>query len=223
MSFIEKASARKRTRELKAEIKQLRKNLLDAGCDKAVVNAGSKEFLEAVEQGRVLCAEYRLSYMHLKKAQKEIGYLLINMSKIPAEKLTEQLNKLVDHLENSYNDCLISKDDPDFESTVSSLKNVIRENVYTGMPLIMLRSELENIKAMLDDVTERAAPHFLSLGYFVLHMDSSILKDMENGQRNAYVKSCCEEGLEPFLLECQRTGCFEHLERIIEKYIYKHV
>lgn len=118
----------------------------------------------------------------------------------------------------------------DFASTIRSLKQMVSQ--YAGsvaqakteagraFSSIMLRSELENIKAVLDDAATWNAPDFLALAYFVLHEDKVVLKEMENAQRNSYVQTYWEEHFkQPFTALEEQAGRVGELGRLSEKYV----
>lgn len=51
----------------------------------------------------------------------------------------------------------------------------------------MLRSELENVAAVLKDATGWEEPDFSALAYYLGHENRGSLREMENAQRNSYL------------------------------------
>lgn len=89
------------------------------------------------------------------------------------------------------------------------------------MAFVMLRSELENIGAVLDDVLGFRAPDFFALAYFFRRGDKDSLKEMENEQRNTYVLTYAKEHfLDDFYKECGRAGMGAGVLELIRRHIY---
>lgn len=228
MNFGERAAARKRSKELKNEIKELRKNMLGAGGDKAQVTATLKEFQEAVELAGTLQSDYEEAGVHLTQAREAIMKLLDCMGESPESEVQESMNVLISDLNQVYHDCSIREDDLDFQSTIRSLKSMVSGKAQmgtlaetSGMQSIMLRSELENIKAVLDDAAGWHAPDFFALAYYFLHEDRTNLKEMENEQRNQFVLSYLNEYfMNAFIKSCEAAGIRERVQTLIQEYIY---
>lgn len=243
-----KALLRKQSKELKKELKDIKRRLFQAGCNKQYIGQWLKEFRETLEHGALERAAYEEAGMHLMQAREMIRRLLAGtQSKLPQE-IYDHLSVLAEHLERMYHDCLIREDDLDFKSTSGSLNQMIillaeadssgriagkksgrrkkdslestaalQGAVEAGMSDIMLRSELENIKAVLDDVAEWSAPDFFALAYYFLHGKKEMLKEMENEQRNMYLAAYTgEHFLNQFFEECGRVGASDIPGRTLE-------
>lgn len=229
MNFGERAAARRKSKELKNELKNLRKNFLNVGYDKALVANLLKELQETVELADTLQSDYAEAGEHLRQAREEIMKLLDCMGESPAGEVQASMNALIADLEQVYHDCSIREDDLDFQSTISCLKQMVAEVAKQGdafgaggMQAIMLRSELENVKAVLDDAAGWKAPDFLALAYYFLHEDKDTLKEMENEQRNQYVLTYLKENyMDDFLYKCKRAGIEERIQSLMQEYIYE--
>lgn len=229
MNFGERAVLRRKSKDLKNELKQLKKDMISAGCEKAAVTNYIKEFGEALELGNSLQTEYEAAGEHLRQARESIRKLLDCMGESPASEVQESLLALVKDLDQVYHDCSIREDDLDFKSTISSLKQMVTAKPpqeYSadggGMSAIMLRSELENIQSVLDDTAGWNAPDFLALAYFCLHEDKDALKEMENEQRNRYVLTYLKEHfMDTFLRECGKAGMGVKAKKLVQSYIYE--
>ena len=87
--------------------------------------------------------------------------------------------------------------------------------------LIMLRSELENLQALLEDTSEWRSPNFFALAYYLQHEEESKVGEMENEVRNSFLERYLEEHLmESLAMEANYAGCGEKLEHMIQHYIY---
>ncbi len=230
--FFDRSGKAKRRRELKNELKELQKAFAAAGCDKAEAAGRCRELGETIELGEALCDGYLSARAHLARAREAIPKLLDCMGESPADEVEKSLQSLMTDLEQVYHDCSIREDDADFASTVHSLKKLAGQ--YAGsvaqakteagraFPGIMLRSELENVGAVLDDAAAWNAPDFLALAYFFRHEDRASLKEMENEQRNHYVSGYWSEHFEePFAAMEQRADRAGALRTLSEKYFAK--
>lgn len=223
MNFGERAAARKRSKNLKNELKELKKEMLSGGCGKAQTGSDLKELQEALELGGALQEDYAKAGVHLDQARDAIVRLLGCMGESPVAEVRESLRALIGDLEQVYHDCSIREDDLDFQSTIRCLKQMADSysDSTAGMQAIMLRSELENVKAVLDDAAGWRAPDFLALAYYFLHEDKSVLAEMENEQRNTFVLSYLQEHfLTAFMETCKKAKVEETVQTLIQTYIY---
>lgn len=229
MNFGERAAARRKSKELKNELKNLRKDFLGVGYDKTLVANLLKEFQDTVELADTLQSDYVEAGEYLRQAREAIMKLLDCMGESPVPEVQASLDTLIADLEQVYHDCSIREDDIDFQSTIQCLKQMVAEVAKQGdafgtggMQAIMLRSELENVKAVLDDAAGWRAPDFLALAYYFLHEDKDNLKDMENDQRNQYVLTYLKENyMDDFLYKCKRAGIEERIQSLMQEYIYE--
>lgn len=217
MNFGERAAARKKLKDNRNEIKQLRKNMLQAGCDKNVVNQNIKCFQETLELSDKLQSDYEASRIHLTQALEGIAALLELMGVSPSSEVKNQFSILVSELEQVFNDCSIREDDMDFQSSLTCLKQMLEtfsESSQTAMSAIMLRSELENMQSVLEDAKGWSAPDYFALAYYYLYADKNDLKEMENHQRNQLITDYVREHfLTEFLKECSRAGVLGRMEQ----------
>ena len=212
--------SKEQKKERKAALKELRQGLLAAGADKAKTAEYVKELQETLELRGTLKADYEEARVHLKRARESIVRLSACMSESPAEEVLKSLKELAAELRGVCHDCLIREDDKDFVSTVAGIAQLSEQygGGSSGMQAIMLRSELENAKAVMDDVAGWSAPDFFALAYYLRHEERETLKEMENEQRNqmisAYVK---EHYLNAFLKECRKAGVETRVWELIHR------
>lgn len=226
MNFGEKNIQRKKAKDLKSELKQIRKQMIFAGCEKNQVHVLLKELEEILQSAAKLRVQYTNSREHLEHARSAILKLLDCMGVSPAQEVKQSLNELVDELNHVYHDCSIRQDDMDYQSTITCFTEMVSDFAATSnaMAMIMLRSELENIKAVLDDAACWNAPDFFALAYFYLHEDSDRLRDIENEQRNRYVLEYLEENFMGQLrTEITKTGQENQITEFIHTYIYQDI
>ena len=182
-----------------------------------------------MELADTLQSDYVEAGEYLRQAREAIMKLLDCMGESPVPEVQASMDTLIADLEQVYHDCSIREDDIDFQSTIQCLKQMVAEVAKQGdafgtggMQAIMLRSELENVKAVLDDAAGWRAPDFLALAYYFLHEDKDNLKEMENDQRNQYVLTYLKENyMDDFLYKCKRAGIEERIQSLMQEYIYE--
>lgn len=222
MDFARRSAKRKRAHELRCEMKQLRKRLIMAGCDKSEANRLYGILEETVLSAAELSEAYAASSGHMEQAKERIDKLLEKMGESPAEEVKKSLEMLMAELELIYHDCMIREDDLDFQATITGLSGLIASygERTTGQNAIMLRSELENTKAVLDDASGFGAPDFFALAYYNEHGDKSSLKEMENEQRNRFLEEYLREHFSDAFWEELKLAHLEDATReLIERYV----
>ena len=85
----------------------------------------------------------------------------------------------------------------------------------------MLRSELENVAAVLKDAAGWEEPDFFALAYYLGHENRGSLREMENAHRNSYLVDYCGERFwNRFLELCRRAEAEQMVRFMTRKYIY---
>lgn len=218
MVFGEKSEMRKKSKEIKNDLKQLRKDMISKGADKVQVEEWLREWKDCVESAGKLHSTYEVAVEHQEIAREAIGTLLAYMGESPLDKVKESFHILAEDLDLIYHDSSLRKDDMDLMSTITCLKKMMTE--YTGESAIMLRSELENLKAVLDDASTWTAPDFMALAYYFLHESKESLSDMENEQKNLYIVKYYNENFwNDFSKELKRAELLSQAEAIIKTYV----
>jgi len=191
MGLFDVSEEKKRAKEIKKEGKTLRKWVLLSGLEKKQVDAFMDEFLACVELGICQQDNYRAAKAHMKACLSVIDKILPEMRELPVEACKAQLQSILNDLPVVYHECLIRKEDLDFESTLNYMKKKVP--IYTSEDRLMMQSELENLKAVFDDTILWDAPDFVALAYFLRHKESAQLSDLENSQRNSYIERVYKE------------------------------
>lgn len=244
MDYGKKAVLRRKSKDLKKELKEMKQQLLVAGCDRGTIGQYIREFGETLELGALEREAYEDAKVHLNQAREIIRRFLDCIGENTAAEVENSLSALAEQLDGVYHDCLIRADDLDFKSTIGSLKQMIRLQAeksgngdtgkktsqmsaaalqgaaQAGMSDIMLRSELENIKAVLDDTVDWNAPDFFALAYYFLHEEKNALKAMENQQRNEHIMAYMKiHFMDGFLQECGRAHAETKVSELIQRYV----
>ena len=222
MTLSEKVAMHKWVKELKNELKQLGKKLVSGGTEKAQAEEWMKELKESLELGHTLHDDYENAVSHVKTAREAIVRILDCMGESPVEEVKKSFDGLIGNLDMVYHICVIRRDDTDFIFTMTCLRKMTAE--YNGENTIMLRSELENLKSVLDDASGWNAPDFLALAYFLIHEKESELSEMESEQRNAYVISYFNEHFwEHFLREAERCEVKSEVISLVRRTIIGNI
>ena len=229
--LFDRAAKGKKSKELKGELNDLKKSLLNAGGEKAYVNEALRDYQAALEQGDTLREQYEEARRHLAQSRAAIDRLLECMKESPVSEVKKSLDGLMGDLDQIYHDCSIREDDLDFQSTIQNLKQMVAEyeehaakaqtEAGSKLAAIMLRSELENVAAVLKDAAGWEEPDFFALAYYIGHEDRGSLREMENAQRNSYVVDYCGEHFwNRFLELCRRAEAEQTVRFMTRKYIY---
>ena len=125
--LFDRAAKGKKSKELKGELKDLKKSLLNAGGEKAYVNEALRDYQAALEQGDTLREQYEEARSHLAQSRAAIERLLECMKESPVSEVKKSLDELMGDLDQVYHDCSIRDDDLDFQSTIQSLKQMAAE------------------------------------------------------------------------------------------------
>ena len=222
MIFGAKTEEQKKLKELNRECKELRKELLAAKLDRKQIDTQIREFREALMLGSELCHSYVDAQEHFALARRGVMDLMDTMGEKPKEQVKKDLEELNTHLTCLYHECGIRKDDIDFHSTTEGLKHMAAD--FSNTNFIMLRSELENLHALLEDTSEWRSPNFFALAYYFEHEPKKRDKiaEMENENRNKFLEDYLEEHLmETFMMEAGCAGCIDRVEQMIRDYIYE--
>ena len=191
MGFFDVSVEKKRAKEIRKEGKHLRKELLAAGVDKKILDPFWEEYLICLEAACRERDNYKIARQKMKFCINAIDVILPQMSDISVAACKEKLGVLLSNLEQMLHDCLIRKDDMDFEITLSYLREKVPN--YGAQDRLMMQSEIENLRAIFVDTLDWHAPEFVSLAYFLRHGEQEILAEMGNSQRNNYLENYFKE------------------------------
>ena len=191
MGLFEVSEEKRRAKEIRKEGKELRKSLLTAGLEKKYVDIFLEEYLACVEHGTSQKEVYQKARGHMVKCLRLINEMLPQMRELPPAVCRAKLQTMLEDLPYVCHDCLIRKDDLDYEATLRYITEKVP--TYIQDDRLMMQSELENLKSVFDDAKEWDAPNFIALAFFLRHERSEMLSDMENSQRNAYIERFYDE------------------------------
>lgn len=214
MGLFEVSEEKKRAKEIKKEGKSLRKAILASGLDKKQVDTFLEEFLCCVEQGLSLKEQYTSAKAHMESSLSVVNEILPVMRELPVEQCKARLQQILSDLPYVYHECLIRREDLDYDSTLRYMKAKVP--VYTKEDRLMMQSELENLKAVFDDAIQWMPPEFMALAYFLRQEGSAELADMENTGRNAYIEQFYREKFwNPNARLLDQGHVLEHVEQFV--------
>ncbi len=223
MNLGGKSVRRQKKKDLRNQVRQIKKDMLGAGCDKGNTRRFLREFEETLLRAEELSAHYQTAVRHIGQSREAMERLLEHMGERPVRQVRQELQEVSEGMEHIYHDCTVRRDDADFQSSVACFQKLAAGfgNGADAMGELLLRSELENIKAVLDDTAEFRAPDFFALAYYRLHEDGEALKDMEQAQRDLLLEEYLKEHFtEPFRRETDLAGVTERLAQMRQSYLH---
>ena len=104
--LFDRAAKGKKSKELKGELKDLKKSLLNAGGREGVCERGGcGSYQAALEQGDTLRERYEEARSHLAQSRAAIERLLECMKESPVSEVKKSLDELMGDLDQVYHDC----------------------------------------------------------------------------------------------------------------------
>ena len=224
MFLGERSEAKRKSNELKNSMKSLKKRLIEAGMDKVSANKILKELQEAMEEGELQNSSYQKAYDHLERANRTVERLLEGMELCGEEEIARNIRNFTKELHQVTHVCLLREDDTDFISTRKYMESISYESLRKPGALLMLRSELENLRAVFADAMGWQAPEFFALAYYLLHEKGDALGELENEQRNQFLTDYLQDNfLLYFYKFCEQAGVKAEVTEMIQDYIYGEV
>lgn len=220
MGIFTQIVEKKKEIEIQKEVKQLTKELINAGMDKRSV----KNYMEIL--GNLVFAAimqrdiYRESKKRMTEVQISIEALLADITEMKSEKVRRDLERLTVKMTGIFHECTIRKDDLDFASTYDYINQAAIE--YESDQRLMLQSELENLLHMISEIVEWEEPDFCALALFCKYGAREELADIANSQRNDMLLSYYKgQFWDDFEKELAAINMTERIEMWIEKKVKK--
>lgn len=179
------------------QVKELKKELQNAGCDMSVVKSWQKQLDRISKLYPMTKNRYQSARQNLDCAQEAFTRMETMLMQDfawsdAATKEFAMLRKEIKH----YKDCmdhefLVSGEDHEFHSTFNTILKLM--DGYDGKNRVILKSEVENIRSMSAEILERPMPGLIALSYFYVNHDDSELVDIPPKERLKLIESGIEE------------------------------
>lgn len=161
-------------------LKELKKELKNAGADMSVVKDWQKSFDKVKKQEPQLELQYKKAKKDLETVKtllEQMEQLLIENrgSIIEVSKLSGELKKY----QNQFNlEFLISKEDSDFHLTYKSILSLSEKKTIEEKDALILQSEVENLLAVTKEALEKEWPSFRAMAYFYIDRTDKEIYDL---------------------------------------------
>ncbi len=192
-------------------IKELKRKLQAAGCDMSVVKTWQKQLDRITKMYPVAKNQYQSARQNLDCAKEAFSrmedMLMLDFAwSQAAAKEMAMLRKELRHYKDAMDhEFLVSGEDQEFHSTFQTIIKLM--DGYDGKNRVILKSEVENIRHMADEILERPMPGLIALSYFYVNHDDSELVDIPPKQRLALIEQGVEEEFwKPILEETKMAG-----------------
>lgn len=161
-------------------LKELKKELKNAGADMSVVKDWQKSFDKVKKQSPQLEVQYTKAKKDLEAVKvllEQMEQMLIESrgSSIEVSKLAGELKKY----QNGFNhEFLISKEDSDFHLTYKSILALSGKKPAEEKDALILQSEVENLLAVTKEALEKEWPSFRAMAYFYIDRTDKEIYDL---------------------------------------------
>lgn len=189
-------------------LRELKKDLKDAGADMAFVREWQKSFDKVKKQSPIL----EKSYLKAQQDLRNVKCLLEQMEKIliadkgASVELTKHAQELKKYQSAFEQEFLISSEDSDFHLTYKSILALASRRLYDPGEILILQSEVENLLALTEEALQKEWPSFHALAYFYLHRTDREIYDLPHMDKVDKVRRIYEnEFMKPMrevLIDC---------------------
>ena len=172
-------------------LKDLKKELKNAGADLSYVRQWQKVFDKVKKQSEVLEGQYtqvKQSLDSVYATLKDLEKILIRatdksvVTNLKAE--VQTYAKTLKKYQNTFNhEFLISKKDTDFQSTYASVLSMSNKSLKEKQDILILQSEVENLLALTKEALDKEWPSFKAMAYFYLNHDDKEISDLPHADK----------------------------------------
>lgn len=204
-------------------LKNLKKELKDAGVDISVVREWQKYYDKVKKQTPLLEQQYQTAGMELKSVLsilKEMEQALIsNRAGVELTQYAKELKKYQEHFNHEF---LISKADTDFHSTYESILKLCEKKGNGQSGVLILQSEVENLIALVTEALDKEWPDFHAMAFYYIERSDKEIYDLPHTDKVAKVRRIYEnEFLKP-LRDCMAERMSDkRVNQIMEVELWK--
>ncbi|MEL3909199.1 MAG: ATP-binding cassette domain-containing protein [Treponemataceae bacterium] len=197
-------------------IKNLSENMILAGEDSATVNEMIKEFSLYIADGAKLESAYDDAHDTIETTISYIDGAKIMLIDRPQAEVAQEVKRIVQYCKRAPNDFLIPSSDERFAKTVEIVADVgkrYKKSAGTDQDKAELKSELDNLRTLLELSLKRYKPKFVAFSYYLKQRgDTNIdINQVEFTDKEA-VKVFREEFLNRFLDSVRKAVDYSNVE-----------
>lgn len=203
------------------QIKEIKKNMLAADCNKTAVRAWFKLYDKTLKKAEDAKEEYQKclhNTMIVQEYGKQMEQFMVQKAVPDRENRLRQFGKDFKRIQGAIaHEFIISSQNQEFFSTYQSLQKLLKQPLNDHHQELILHSEIENLLALLAEGLALEKPHFFALGFFHMEHTDQELYDMPSSEKRQYILNLYEKG---FLLPIRRElfGAMgkEQLENLLQ-------
>ena len=205
-------------------LKDLKKELKDAGVDMNVVRDWQKYYDKVNRQSPQLENQYQTVKRELETVLsllKDMEQRLISgeAGRDALSEFTKEMKKYQGHFNQEF---LISKEDSDFHLTFESILKLCNKDVGAQGDALILQSEVENLIALTTEALDKDWPDFRAMAFYYIERTDKEIFDLPHSDKVAKVNRVYEnEFLKP-IRDCMEGRISENrIREIMEEELWK--
>lgn len=165
-------------------LKDLKKELKDAGVDMGVVRDWQKYYDKVRKQAPLMEQQYQMVKTELKivlSTLREMEQALIaRRDDAQLQEYAKELKKYQGHFNQEF---LISKADSDFYSTYESVLKLCDKKLRGSSDTLILQSEIENLIALAAEALEKEWPDFRAMAFYYIERSDKELFNLPHSEK----------------------------------------
>lgn len=165
-------------------LKDLKKELKDAGVDMGVVRDWQKYYDKVRKQAPLMEQQYQMVKAELKmvlSTLREMEQALIaGRDDAQLQEYAKELKKYQGHFNQEF---LISKADSDFYSTYESVLKLCDKKLRGSSDTLILQSEIENLIALAAEALEKEWPDFRAMAFYYIERSDKELFNLPHSEK----------------------------------------
>ncbi len=165
-------------------LKDLKKELKDAGVDMGVVRDWQKYYDKVRKQAPLMEQQYQMVKTELKmvlSTLREMEQALIaGRDDAQLQEYAKELKKYQGHFNQEF---LISKADSDFYSTYESVLKLCDKKLRGSSDTLILQSEIENLIALAAEALEKEWPDFRAMAFYYIERSDKELFNLPHSEK----------------------------------------
>lgn len=165
-------------------LKDLKKELKDAGVDMGVVRDWQKYYDKVRKQAPLMEQQYQMVKTELKMVLSTLREmeraLIARRDDAQLQEYAKELKKYQGHFNQEF---LISKADSDFYSTYESVLKLCDKKLRGSSDTLILQSEIENLIALAAEALEKEWPDFRAMAFYYIERSDKELFNLPHSEK----------------------------------------